>query len=177
MRNRKLRSGSLAACLLAFALMAMPGLVAAAEKGHGSMPGMKGHGAGDDHGTMKKMGDRIHSGTIGPWNTEVRLVDMKAQMEAAGMKMDEAMMAMMKTHHVSLHLIDPKTGKPVAAEQGSGTVTVAGPGVPEETTPFMVMEGHFGADVNLPKPGTYTFKAEVETGGRTGAATFTHKVH
>jgi hypothetical protein len=173
MRSPKLRRGSLKACLLVFALMAMPGLAAAAEKGHGSMPGMKGHGAGEDHGTMMKMGDRIHSGRIGPWTTEVRLVDMKARMEAAGMKMEGTMM---KTHHVSLHLVDPKTGHPIDVVQGGGAVTVAGPGVTEERTPFMVMDGHFGADVNLPEPGKYTFKTEVETGGKAGAATFTHTV-
>ncbi len=36
----------------------------------------------------------------------------------------------------------------------------------------MVMQGHFGADVNLPKPGKYTFKAEIESGRKKGNATF-----
>ena len=36
------------------------------------------------------------------------------------------------------------------------------------------MQGHFGADVNLPKPGKYTFKAEIESGGKKGNATFTY---
>jgi hypothetical protein len=168
MRTSEIRKRRLGPWVLALALLALPGLAAA-----GHHEGMKGHGVGDGHGMMK-MGDRIHSGSIGPWNAEVRLVDMKAQMEAAGMKMEGAMT---KTHHISLHLIDPKTGHPIDVTQGSGTVTVAGPGVTEERTPFMVMDGHFGADVNLPEPDKYTFKTEVETGGKAGAAAFTHEVH
>jgi hypothetical protein len=38
------------------------------------------------------------------------------------------------------------------------------------------MEGHFGTDVNLPAPGKYTFKAEIESGEQKGNATFTYTV-
>jgi hypothetical protein len=38
----------------------------------------------------------------------------------------------------------------------------------------MVMQGHFGADVNLPAPGKYTFKTEIESGGKKGSATFSY---
>lgn len=40
----------------------------------------------------------------------------------------------------------------------------------------MKSDGHFGADVTLPKPGKYTFKTEIESGGKTGFATFSHRV-
>lgn len=154
-------------CAVLLAFLAFPPAGFAAEKGHGSMPGMK----MDEHG---KMGDKIFGGKIGPWQAEARLADMKAHMEkakASGMKMEGMMM---KSHHVALHLTDPATKKPVVVTEGKGTVTVIGPDKKEETSNFMVMDGHFGADVNLPKPGKYTFKTEVETGGKKGSATFSY---
>ena len=147
MGNPNAGMGRFAVCLLAFALLALPGLAAAAEKGHGSMPGMKMEGPKEGHGGMMKMGDKIFSGKVGPWQGEARLMDMKAHMEkakASGMKMEG--MAM-KSHHVAVGLTDPKTKKPLAVTEGKGTVTVVGPDKKEEKVNFMVMEGHFGADV------------------------------
>lgn len=163
-----------AALALALSLLALPALAPAGDKGHGSMPGMHGGSSMEGHGMMK-MGDKIFDGMIGPWHGEARLVDMKAQMEKAkdsGMKMMEGMM---KSHHISIGLTDPATKE--AVTEGSGTITVTGPGVKAEKTAFMVMEGHFGADVNLPKPGTYTFNVEIEAGGRKGAAIFERTVN
>jgi len=158
---------------LAIAFLAVPALSAAAEKGHEGMPGMKMEGPQEGHGGMMKMGDRIYSGKVGAWNGEARLVDMKAHMEkakASGMKME----GMMKSHHIAFGLTDPTTKKPMT--EGKGSVTVVGPDKKEEKTDFMAMEGHFGADVNLPKPGKYTFKVSIESGDKKGSATFTHTV-
>jgi len=165
------------AVLLAFLAFPLAGV--AAEKGHGSMPGMKSGGSMEGHGDMKaddhgkmKMGDKIFTGKVGPWHGEIRLMDMKAHMEkakAAGMKMEG--MAM-KSHHLAVDLTDPKTKKP--ATEGKGSVTVIAPDKKEEKSDFMVMEGHFGADVNLPNPGKYTFKTEIESGGQKGSATFSY---
>jgi len=160
---------------MALAVLALPVLATAAEKGHEGMSGMKMEGHGDmkagDHG---KMGDKIFTGKVGPWHGEARLMDMKAHMEKAkvsGMKMEG--MAM-KSHHIAVELTDPKTKKPVT--EGKGTVTVTGADKKEEKSDFMVMEGHFGADVNLPKPGKYTFKVSIESGKTAGSTTFTHTV-
>lgn len=169
MNNANTRMRRFAAGLLAFALVALPGLAAAAEMEHGGMKGMEGHGG------MMTMGDKIFGGPIGPWDGEVRLTDMKAEMEkakASGMKME----GVTKSHHLAVGLADPKTKKPVSVTEGSGTVTVTGPDKKEEKTVFKVTEGHFGADVNLPKPGKYTIKTEIETGGKKGSATFAHTV-
>lgn len=169
MRNGRAWTGRFSACLLAVALIAAPALAAGAEKGHESMPGTKMEG----HGGMMKMGDKVFGGKIGPWQGEARLMDMKAHMEkakASGMKMEGAM----KSHHISVALTDPATKKPVT--DGKGTVTVVGPDKKAETTEFMVMEGHFGADVNLPKPGKYTFKTDIESGGKKGSAAFSYTV-
>ena len=153
-----------AVCGTALMLMALPGISAAAE--HGGMGGMQ-HGASGDH-DMAKMGDKTFSGKVGPWKGDARIMDMKAHLEASGMK---AQGAMPNSHHLALSLTDAAK-KPVT--EGKGTVTVTGPDKKEAKTGFMVMQGHFGADVNLPKPGKYTFKTEIESGGQKGSATFSY---
>jgi len=153
-------------------ILAMPALALSAEKGHEGMGGMK----MEEHGKMKmesqdmmKMGDKVFSGKIGPWNGEARIMDMKAHMEASGMK---AHGAMPNSHHVSFDLSDGKTKAHIA--EGKGSVTVTGPDKAVAKSELMVMQGHFGADVNLPKPGKYTIKAEIESGGQKGSVTFSH---
>jgi len=152
---------------------AMPGM--SGEKpmeGHGSMSGMHGEGKMEGHGMMSK-GDKVFEGKIGSLHGEARLVDMKAQMAKA--KVSEKMMANMKnTHHVAFSLTDPATNKPVT--EGKGTVTVTGPDNKTVTADLMGMQGHFGADVNLPAPGEYTFQVEVEAGGKKESASFHHTV-
>ncbi|MGB5195720.1 MAG: hypothetical protein WBN64_01505 [Candidatus Deferrimicrobium sp.] len=169
-----------AVCGTALMLMALPGISAAAE--HGGTGGMQQGASGDhggmkmdDHGKMKsdghdmaKMGDKAFSGKIGPWQGTARIVDMKAHMESSGMK---AMGAMPNSHHIAFTLTDAAK-KPVT--EGKGTVTVTGPDKKTATSDFMVMQGHFGADVNLPKPGKYTFKTQIESRGRKGSATFSY---
>ena len=170
------------AFITALTLMALPGISAAA--GHGGTGGMQ-QGASGDHGGMKmddsgKMpsgghdmsmtGDKAFSGKVGPWTGDARIMDMKAHMEASGMK---AQGAMPNSHHIAFTLTDAAK-KPVT--EGKGTVTVTGPDKKETKAEFMAMQGHFGADVNLPKPGKYTFKAEIESGGKTGSAAFPYTV-
>lgn len=145
-----------AVCLAIWMTIAAPALVWAADMGHGG-------------GQDMMMGDRVFTGKIGPWNGEARIVDMKAGMEASGMKGHGPMK---NSHHLSFALSDPKTKAPLAA--GKGSVTVTGPGKAKATSPLMVMQGHFGADVDLPKPGKYAFDVEIESGGKKGTAAFSH---
>jgi hypothetical protein len=160
-----------AVCGAALMLMALPGISAAAEQGgmsgmqHGDHTDMKKEKGGHD---MMKMGDKVFSGKIGPWKGDARIMDMKAHMEASGMK---AQGAMPNSHHIAFTLTDAAM-KPVT--EGKGTVTVTGPDKKTATSDFMVMQGHFGADVNLPAPGKYTFKAQFESGGKKGNATFSY---
>ncbi len=165
-----MRMRLLAVCAMALGVAAYQGTAGAAEMGHGSMPGMHGEGHGEGHGMMKK-GDKIFGGKIGPWTAEARLVDMKAEMQkamASGMKMEGAM----KSHHVELFLTDPATKK--AVEGATGTVTVTGPDKTTAKTDLMAMAGHLGADVDLAKPGKYTFNVEVASGAKKGTASFSH---
>lgn len=159
-------------CLLALGAFVFSGASLAGEKGHGSMAGMHGKEKMEGHGTMK-MGDKIFEGKVGSYHGEARLMDMKAQMAKA--KVSEKMMTHMKnTHHLSLLLTDQETKQ--AITEGKGSVTVTGPDKKKAATDFMVMEGHFGADVNLPAPGKYTFQVEVDAGGKKGSASFHHSV-
>lgn len=161
-----------AAYAVVFAFLAFPAVGLAAEKGHGSM---QGHGttSGMKMEEHAKMGDKIFTGKVGPWTGEARLIDMKAQMEkakASGMKME----GMMKTHHFEIALTDAGTKK--AVTEGKGSVTVTGPDKKSEKTAIAAMAGHFGVDINIPKPGKYKFKVEIESGGKKGSAKFSHEV-
>lgn len=161
--------------IVAAATLALSGGAAgAAESGHGSMQGMQQGGGKAEGHDMAKMGDKVFGGKIGPWVGEARLMDMKAHMEkamASGMKMEGTMK---QTHHIALTLTDAKSKK--AVTEGKGTVMVVGPDKSEAKSDFMAMEGHFGADVTLPKPGRYTFKVAIESAGKTGTAAFSHVI-
>jgi hypothetical protein len=133
--------------------------------GHGDTKG--GHGA---HGGMETMGDKIFSGKVGPWAGEARLVDMKAQMEKSGVSA-KALAKLPASHHLMVMLADPKTGKHASGLTGTAEVTGPDKASSSKVT-LIVMGGHIGADVNLPKAGKYTFKVSAEGGGQKGNATF-----
>ena len=170
--------------LLVFLACAAPAV--AGDKGHGSMPGMSGEKHMEGHGSMSgmhgeskmeghgmmSMGDKVFEGKAGPWKVEARLVDMKAQM--AKSKVSEKMMAKMKhTHHLAFSLEDADAKH---VTEGKGTVTVTGPDNKTVTSDLTGMQGHFGADITLDKPGKYEFSAEIESGGKKGKATFDHEI-
>ena len=151
-----------AACVGALMLVASPGI--SAEMDHAGMK-MEGHDKAAGH-DMTAMGEKVFSGKIGPWSGTARIIDMKAQMTASGMK---TMGAMPNSHHIAFNVTDAAK-KPVT--EGKGTVTVTGPDKKETKTALMVMQGHFGADINLPKPGKYEFEVVIESGGKMGSSRF-----
>jgi len=145
-----------AVCGAALLLLALPGVSAAAE-----------HGAHD-----MDMGEKIFSGKVGPWTAEARLVDMKAQMEKSGVSAKTAA-RFAGRRHLMLFLTDPATGKPAA--EAAGKVVVTGPDKASSSNVTLVpMGGHIGADVGMPTPGKYTFKAEIESAGKKGSAMFSY---
>jgi len=76
------------------------------------------------------------------------LKDVKAAM---------AKMGMPTTHHIMVMFVDVASGKPV--ESGVAAVKIEGPdGKQSEAIKLMGMQGHFGADVELPTAGEYEFK-------------------
>ena len=75
--------------------------------------------------------------------------------------------------HLMLFLTDPATGKPAAGV--AGKVVVTGPDKASSSKVTLVVMGeHIGADVGMPTPGKYTFKAEIESGAKKGSATFSY---
>ena len=138
-----------------FSILALPVFAPAAEKGHDM-----------------DLGEKIFSGKVGPWAGEARLVDMKAQMEKSGVSAATAAKFAGK-RHLMLFLTDPATGKPAAGV--SGKVAVTGPDKASSSMVTLIVMGeHIGADVNMPTPGKYTFKAEIESPGKKGSATFSY---
>lgn len=132
----------------------------AAEHQHGNSP-------------MESMGERIFIGVIGPWNAEARLIDMKAQLEKSGVSA-KTVAKLSAKHHLMVVLTDPKTKK--AAADVAGQVEIAGPDKASSSkVPLVVMGGHIGSDVSLPKPGRYRFRVTVEGGGRKGDASFAYE--
>ena len=160
-----------AVCGAALMLMAVPGISAAASPG-----GEKGMHEGHDHaaqgGHDTKKGEKIFSGKVGSWTGEARLIDMKAQMEQSGVSAKTAAKFAGK-RHLMLFLTDPTTGKPAAGV--AGKVVVTGPdSASSSKVTLVVMGGHIGADVGLPTPGKYTFKADIESADEKGSATFSY---
>jgi hypothetical protein len=164
---RKMRHMAIMGCLIVMLAVSMS--ADAGEAGQGSMPGMQGGGKREDDGMMK-MGEKIFEGKIGPWQAEVRLIDMKAQL--AKMKVSEQVKAKMKnTRHLMVFLTD--AGTKMHVSEGKGSVTVTGPDRQQSRYEFTGMQGHLGVDVAVDKPGQYKFDVEIESGGKKGAATFT----
>ena len=158
-------------CSTALMLLVLPVFSSAAEKGHEGMAGMQ-QSASGDHGGGHDMqnGEKIFTGKVGPWTGEARLVDMKTQMEQSGVSAKTAARFAGK-RHLMLFLTDPKTGKPAAGV--AGKVDVTGPDKASSSKVVLVVMGeHIGADVGMPTPGKYTFKAEIESAGKKGSATF-----
>jgi hypothetical protein len=156
-----------AVCGAALMLMTMPGNSAAEP---GGMSGMQ-HG---DHVGMHDMknGERIFSGKVGPWTAEARLLDMKAQMEQSGVSAKTAARFAGK-RHLMFFLTDPATGKPVTGVVGKAVI--AGPDKASSSKVTLVPMGeHIGADVNMPAPGKYTFKADIDSADKKGSTMFSY---
>ncbi len=116
---------------------------------------------------IMRMGDKVFSGKIGPWNGTARIIDMKAHLEASGVK---TVGTMPNTHHIALELSGGKTKAHVT--EGKGTVTVTGPDKKKTKSEFIAMQGHFGADVNLPAPGNTRSRRGSNRAERRGAQPF-----
>ncbi|HSH12769.1 MAG TPA: hypothetical protein VLA15_03445 [Desulfurivibrionaceae bacterium] len=134
---------------LALALIGgTPALAGTAE--HGSMSGM-------DHGSSMAGMSHVSKGAgkilIGSASQEgvkgtAHLDDIRKAMAEMGMK---------ETHHLMVTFKEDKGGK--AVESGSVAVKVTDPaGVKGEAMKMMAMEGSFGTDLTLAKPGKYLFE-------------------
>ena len=137
--------------LLAAALLGgVPALATGAD--HGSMSGM-------DHGSSGFMAGMSHVSKgagqilIGSDSRDgvrgtAHIDNITKAMSALGRK---------ETHHLMVTFKEDKSGKDI--ESGAVAVKVTDPaGVKGEAIRMMAMEGSFGTDLTLAKPGKYTFE-------------------
>lgn len=106
--------------------------------------GHAGHGGMDAAGSMLDLGSVTVNGIEGM----AHMKDVRAAMAKMGMK---------TTHHFMVMFNEEKTGRPV--ESGKVAVKIISPdGTVTGPLELMGMQGHFGADVTLDKPGEYRFQ-------------------
>lgn len=75
---------------------------------------------------------------------------MQEAMKAMGMKMPKGVK---ETHHIQVGFTDVKSGK--ALSEGEVALKVLAPDKTEQTKNLSAMQGHFGADFEMPKKGRY----------------------
>src|SRR5512146_51672 len=110
---------------------------------HDSMP--MDHGAMKmEHGGGHMMGKVAHVQVVDGVKATFSVLDIKAKMKEMGMK---------ETNHIMVMFTDAKSGK--ALSEGEVTVKVVAPDKSEQVKDLMGMEGGFGADFTLAKPGKY----------------------
>jgi hypothetical protein len=129
---------------------------------------------------IMRLGQEVYRGPIGPWRGEARLIDLAAHIETAGaaaVRTRDARVLLngsVKTHRLAIRAVDPGTGEPL--REGRGTVAVTDPAGEREEVALLPMEGYFGANLFLDRPGRYTLQAEIASGGRTGSAAFSLEI-
>jgi len=104
----------------------------------------------EGHGGMAASGNMLDLGTVAVKGVAAmaHLKDVRTAMAKLGMK---------TTHHLMIMFNDEKTGKSI--EAGTVAVKITGPdGTVTDPLELMGMQGHFGADVTLDKPGEYRFQ-------------------
>jgi hypothetical protein len=109
-----------------------------------------------------RMGEKIFDGRTGPWLSEAILMDPKPQVEG--------------TRHFAFYVARLRPKTPILIQEGKGTVTVTGPDGKTVTKNLTRMDGFFGADIALNKPGEYRFTVDIEAGGAKGTTTFAHAI-
>jgi len=122
--------------------------------------------------------------TTAPANQEIRkvvvnghtltytLIDMKKLMAASGTPMSHGA-EQMKSHHLMVNPVRPD-GKPVAG--GKAGYLVIQPDKAEVKAMAMLMEGGFGADVDLVAKGDYKITAKIVLAGTTLVDEFVYSV-
>jgi hypothetical protein len=130
-----------------------------------------------EHGAMNmEHGDHqgavAHQEVVDGVKATFKVMSMKEHMKAMKMEMPAGVK---ETHHIAAEFKDAKTGK--ALTEGQVKVKLQGPDKSEQTKELMGMQGHFGADFNLSKPGKYGVMCKFELGdGKVRTAKFWYNV-
>jgi hypothetical protein len=110
---------------------------------HESMP-MEHGSMKMEHGAMMSMGTQAHQEVVEGVKATFNVIDIKAKMKEMGMK---------ETHHIMVMFTDAKSGAKLS--EGEVKLKVTGPDKKEQVKDLMGMEGGFGADFTMAKPGKY----------------------
>jgi len=111
---------------------------------HGSMPMEHGSMKMEHGGGMMAMGKLAHEEVVDGVRATFNVIDIKAKMKEMGMK---------ETHHIMVVFTDAKSGAKLS--EGEVKVKVVGPDKKEQVKDLMGMEGGFGSDFTMAKPGKY----------------------
>jgi hypothetical protein len=111
---------------------------------HGSMPMEHGSMKMEHGGGMMAMGKLAHEEVVDGIKATFRVIDIKAKMKEMGMN---------ETHHIMVVFTEAKSGAKLG--EGEVKVKVVGPDKKEQVKDLMGMEGGFGADFTMAKPGKY----------------------
>ena len=125
------------ALILAATLTVAAPLLSLAAHDHGAM----------GHGDMMAGGQAAHEEVVNGVRATFEVLDMRDQMHG------EMPKGMKETHHVMVTFTDAKSGKKIT--EGEVKVKIQGPEKTEQTRDLRGMQGHFGADFNLSKKGSY----------------------
>lgn len=138
---------------------------AAMDHEHGSMH-ME-HGAKQmEHGGMMSMGKAAHEAVVDGVKASFVVIDNRGTMKEMGMK---------ESHHIMVMFTDAKSGKTLS--EGEVTVKVVAPDKKEEVKALMGMEGGFGDDFVMVKPGKYGVLAKFKLkDGKTRSTKFWYTV-
>jgi hypothetical protein len=128
------------AAIIAVTALALSAPLVAFAMDHESMP--------MEHGGHM-MGKTAHEEVVDGVKATFSVLDIKAKMKEMGMK---------ETHHIMVVFSDAKSGKKLS--EGDVKVKVMGPDKTEQMKDLMGMEGGFGADFTLAKPGKYGVMAK-----------------
>jgi hypothetical protein len=130
-----------------------------------------------EHGSMKMdhgghQGDVAHEEVVDGVKATFKIMGMKEHMKSMNMELPKGMK---ETHHIAVAFKDVKTGK--ALTGGEVKIKVQSPDKSVQTRDLMGMQGHFGADFDLSKKGTYGVMSKFQLkDGKTGQAKFWYTV-
>jgi len=133
--------------------------------GHGDHGGHEmGHGA--------HQGGVAHEEVIEGVKATFKVMGMAEHLKASNIQMPKGMK---ETHHIMVEFKDAKSGK--ALTDGEVKVKIQDPAKGEQTKEMMGMQGHFGADFDLSKPGKYGIMCKFQLkDGKVRSAKFWHTV-
>lgn len=167
-----MNKGKMLPLLSGLALLLLPLNAGAMDHGHGghgmAQAAPTAHGSHDGHGAMEMGGATVGLGSIKVEGITARaeISDVRAAMQQAGQP---------TTHHLMITF----TGADgTAINQGTAAVKVTGPdGSSGAPIRMMMMEGSFGADLTLAKPGVYQLEVGSKLAdGTTRQFAFRHQV-